>query len=112
MKGNRRLLSIVVVGMMLVGSSGCCTLAHSGRFRSLDDHRRDGELCPWLIGDAVLLIPGIVPGVIAFVVDFVTGEWRHASVSTGHGTGFADPAPAVVRDQRKDAAFQPHLRNA
>ncbi len=31
---------------------------------------------PWLLGDAALLIPFVVPGVIAFGVDFATGAWR------------------------------------
>ena len=30
----------------------------------------------WLIGDAVLLLFGILPGLIAFGVDFGTGAWR------------------------------------
>lgn len=34
-------------------------------------------MCPWLIGDAVLLVPFILPGVVAFIVDFGTGAWRH-----------------------------------
>ena len=31
---------------------------------------------PWLIGDAALLIPFIIPGVIAFGIDVGTGAWR------------------------------------
>lgn len=31
---------------------------------------------PWLIGDGLLIIVGVIPGLIAFGVDFGTGAWR------------------------------------
>ena len=30
----------------------------------------------WLIGDGLLLLLGVVPGLIGFGVDIVTGDWR------------------------------------
>jgi len=30
----------------------------------------------WLIGDGALLLLGIIPGLIGFGVDFLTGSWR------------------------------------
>ncbi|MEW6744552.1 MAG: hypothetical protein AB1486_17495 [Planctomycetota bacterium] len=32
---------------------------------------------PWLIGDAALLVLGIVPGLVALGIDFGTGAWRN-----------------------------------
>ena len=66
----------------LVLSGACATLAHrSSSSAQLTQHTTSCTghpgLCPWLIGDGLLLIPGIVPGVIAFVVDFSTGAWNH-----------------------------------
>lgn len=76
----------LLVGSNLWLSSGCATLAHrssaSGqRVRSTSNCAGAGDTCPWLLGDALLLIPGIVPGVIAFAVDFGTGAWRHDAYS-------------------------------
>jgi hypothetical protein len=81
----------MMVCLISVGTSGCCTIAHSGEIETWDDNTGGGEACPWLIGDALLLIPGIVPGVIAFVVDFATGEWRHAEAYP-----LEEPVPAVA----------------
>ena len=83
---KKRLIRGSVAALLLAGqlawTGGCATLAHR-HCRSHDGQRaasscgRPGEVCPWLVGDALLLIPGLVPGVIAFIVDFSTGEWRH-----------------------------------
>jgi len=68
--------------MMIGLSSGCATLAHRNSPSNGTTHcDSGGEYCPWLIGDALLLIPGIVPGVIAFVVDFGTGEYQHGGAT-------------------------------
>ena len=80
----RRSVAWALVSASLCLSTGCATLAHrssvSGeRVRTTSDCSGSGDTCPWLIGDALLLLPGIVPGVIAFVVDFGTGAWRHDS---------------------------------
>jgi len=32
---------------------------------------------PWLIGDCVLLVFFLIPGLVAIGVDFGTGAWRH-----------------------------------
>ena len=36
-----------------------------------------GDTCPWLWADASLLLLGVVPGVIALIVDFGSGAWQH-----------------------------------
>ena len=70
-----------LVGLLLV-NNGCATLAHRSSYDYEGKHTvasctgEDG-VCPWLVGDALLLIPGAVPGVIAFCVDFGTGAWHH-----------------------------------
>ncbi len=88
MKRNtlRLWFAALLVASNLGLSSGCATLAHrssvSGeRVRSSSHCAGAGDTCPWLLGDALLLIPGIVPGVIAFAVDFGTGAWRHDAYS-------------------------------
>ena len=78
---RRSVASMLIVANLCL-SSGCATLAHrstlSGRGgQTSSSCRAQGEVCPWLIGDALLLLAGVVPGVIAFVVDFATGAWRH-----------------------------------
>ena len=78
----RRTVAALLIASHLVLSSGCATLAHrssvSGeRVRHTSNCAGGGEVCPWLLGDAALLLLGIVPGVIAFIVDFGTGAWQH-----------------------------------
>ena len=70
-----------LVGLLPV-SNGCATLAHRSSYdyegkQTVTACASKNEVCPWLIGDALLLIPGVIPGVIAFCVDFGTGAWHH-----------------------------------
>jgi len=61
-------------------------IAPQGRSRGTLDMSYNAS--PWLLGDAELLLPGLVPGLIAFGIDFYTGAWRvldktqHVYVST------------------------------
>ena len=62
--------------------SGCATLAHRSSVSGQHVHTTSncdghGDVCPWLVGDALLLLPGVVPGVVAFAVDVGTGAWDH-----------------------------------
>ena len=76
----------LIVSMLIVSTictfNGCATLAHRTS-PSIQSEQRllycdgRGDVCPWLWGDAGLLLLGIVPGVLAFGVDFGTGAWRH-----------------------------------
>ncbi len=80
--GLRRVAASLLIVSHLCLSSGCATLAHhsleSGqRVRSTERCDGSTDVCRWLAGDAGLLLLGIVPGVIAFIVDFGTGAWRH-----------------------------------
>jgi len=74
----RKLLALSMAGCISL-SSGCATLAHRNSYDGKNRMHCDqqGNVCPWLVGDALLLLPGIVPGVIAFIVDFGTGAWNH-----------------------------------
>lgn len=83
-KRSRLSVAAMMAASSLGLSSGCATLAHrssvSGKHVAhTSSCSGAGDVCGWLVGDALLLIPGIVPGVIAFVVDFGTGAWRHDS---------------------------------
>lgn len=91
--GPRRSLALLLIVSHLFLSTGCATLAHrssaSGQYaRSTANCSGTGEVCPWLLGDAGLLLLGVVPGVIAFIVDFGTGAWRHSD--HGRATNTSD----------------------
>ncbi len=80
--GLRHVVASLMIVSHLCLSSGCATLAHrssaSGQHeQSTANCDGSGDVCPWLAGDAGLLLPGVLPGVIAFIVDFRTGAWRH-----------------------------------
>ena len=98
---NNRATRLAVAALLINTTwlmPGCATLAHrNAQSHSGNANARtcasDGAVCPWIVGDALLLIPGIVPGVIAFIVDFSTGEWQHGgSARTADTSG---DAPAV-----------------
>ena len=82
---DNRSTRLVVTALLVSGillAPGCATLAHrNARTYSAETNTKtcatDGAVCPWLVGDALLLIPGVIPGVVAFIVDFSTGEWQH-----------------------------------
>jgi len=74
----RRTVSTTLIAGVLAVSTGCATMAHRtepGQSANACDRR--GEVCPWLVGDAALLLLGVIPGVIAFAIDFANGEWKH-----------------------------------
>ena len=77
---RRTIAALLLIGHVSL-ASGCATIAHRNAYsfpnKSSEPCHSDGATCPWLIGDALLLIPGVVPGVIAFIVDFSTGAWQH-----------------------------------
>ncbi len=82
---SRHTLALLLIAAHVGLASGCATLAHrssvSGqRMRSTASCSGEGDTCPWLMGDAGLLLLGVVPGVIAFIVDFGTGAWRHENL--------------------------------
>ena len=100
--GLRRYVVSVLAMVSLFWTSGCATLAHrssaSGqRVNATADCAGHGDTCPWLIGDALLLLPGVVPGVIAFAVDFGTGAWRHDG-HADHARPSRDATVANVRE--------------
>lgn len=97
----RRWVASALVAGHLCLSGGCATLAHRNSYsyqakQSVTACEGNGTVCPWLVGDALLLLPGVVPGVIAFIVDFGTGAWRHDGYATT-----ATPADAATRVVRR-----------
>ncbi len=74
-------LTAVLAAALLLSGSGCATLAHRNsaghRARSTEMCKGDESVCPWLAGDAAWLLAGVIPGVVAFIVDFGSGAWKH-----------------------------------
>lgn len=48
-----------------------------GSATSAETVRLDYSPAPWLLGDAGLLLFGVVPGLVAFGIDAATGAWRN-----------------------------------
>ncbi|MEK6797829.1 MAG: hypothetical protein AABZ12_02560 [Planctomycetota bacterium] len=72
----------LVVAAAMPGLSGCATLAHKTDASGLHARRTekcDGAngVCPWVAADCAWLLAGVVPGVVALVVDWGTGCWNH-----------------------------------
>ena len=93
----RRVVASLLIASTLSLTSGCATLAHRSSFSASDRHSGTacgggGEVCPWLIGDALLLFAGVIPGVIAFAVDFGTGCWRHPDGGEARTVRYDDEA--------------------
>ncbi|RME40183.1 MAG: hypothetical protein D6788_03940 [Planctomycetota bacterium] len=98
MRNRHRLGTWLAIGSLLA-SSGCATLAHrssvSGRYvRHTANCTGEGDKCPWLASDALLLFAGIVPGVVAFAVDFSSGAWKHDNLPD------EDERPAALTGQK------------
>ncbi len=72
--------------LIMIYSTGCATMAHRSSsngypIRSTANCTGTGKTCPWLVADGALLLAGIIPGVIAFIVDFDSGAWNHENLS-------------------------------
>ncbi len=98
---SRLSVAAIMAASSLWLSSGCATLAHRSsvtgeRVLSTSSCTGEGDVCGWLAGDALLLIPGIVPGVIAFAVDFGTGAWRHDSDPETAGQSDAEEVALAI----------------
>ena len=84
----RQVVTTLMIAGTLCSSTGCATIAHRSSYsypgkESATSCEKSSGVCPWLIGDALLLLPGVVPGVIAFIVDFSTGAWHHDNLAAG-----------------------------
>lgn len=89
-KWQQRILCMVMAAMITFYSTGCATMAHRSSssgypVRSTSDCSGTGKRCPWLAADALLLLAGIIPGVIAFIVDIDSGAWNHENLSRVEG---------------------------
>ncbi len=65
-----------------ISAHGCATMAHKVKPSGLHMRKTEkceglNKVCPWVVADIALLFAGVVPGVIALVVDFGTGAWDH-----------------------------------
>lgn len=67
---RNRLLTAVVIGLVLVSSSGCGTLLYPARMDAKPSTRLDTRV---VILDCLWLVVGIIPGAVALAVDFITG---------------------------------------
>lgn len=65
-----RVLTAVVIGLVLVFSSGCGTLMYPERMDARPSTRLDTRV---VILDCLWFFAGIIPGVVAVAVDFTTG---------------------------------------
>jgi hypothetical protein len=100
---TRQAIALVLIAGTLCWSTGCATLAHRSSYaydgkELVTSCEHKTEICPWLIGDALLLLPGIVPGVIAFAVDFGTGAWHHDAY-TATASARPEPGPDMPTDR-------------
>lgn len=91
-KRYRTMVTLLIAGMGYA-TTGCATLAHQTRpgqrFNPVAACDGESGPCPYMAGDAALLMMGVVPGAIALVVDFSTGAWMHPH----HGTQPAKNIP-------------------
>ena len=119
-KRDNRLVRLTVSALLVASNiwlvPGCATLAHRNSHSkpgktSATACAADGAVCPWLVGDALLLIPGVVPGVIAFIVDFGTGAWRHEGLELTADSTVNAPtgatASATAQQQPGESAAAP-----
>ena len=106
----RHTVTMGVIAGILCSSTGCAPIAHRSSYsyagkESVTSCESASGVCPWLVGDALLLLPGIVPGVVAFIVDFSTGAWRHDDFAAAPGGLDCDAAKlACERPPQPDNA--------
>ena len=68
-KKVRNAITTILVGLILFQTASCGFILYPER-----KGQTQGRIDPGVaILDAILLLPGVIPGVIAFAVDFVTG---------------------------------------
>lgn len=84
-KRFRRCVGAMACAMIVSQSLGCATMAHRSSMsntpvRRTADCNGVGEVCPWVAGDTLLLFAGVLPGLIAFAVDYSTGAWNHNNI--------------------------------
>ena len=65
-----RVLTAVVIGLILVSSSGCGTLLYPARRDGTPSRQLDSRV---VILDCLWLVAGVIPGVVALAVDLTTG---------------------------------------
>ena len=95
-----RVLSVLVGAALIFQSAGCGTILHPER-----KGQRDGRIDVGIaVLDAVGLLFFIIPGVIAFAVDFTNGTIYLPG--GGHGLGGLDGLEKLRFDPRGDAKAQ------
>lgn len=96
---KHKFFSLLIVVAISLQTAGCGTLLYPERRGQVDPavivHGGALQIDPGVaILDAILFIPGILPGIIAFVVDFSTGaiylpSKKTGSIELGGNTDFA-----------------------
>jgi hypothetical protein len=70
-----RMFSLVVLAAFIVAATGCGYMLHPERRHAKLSHEIDGEV---VLFDCLWLIAGIVPGVVALVIDGVNDTWYYS----------------------------------
>ena len=69
-----RIFSLVVLATFIIAATGCGYMLHPERRHAKLSHELDGEI---VLFDCLWLIAGVIPGVIALVVDGVNDTWYY-----------------------------------
>ena len=69
-----RIFSLVVLATFIIAATGCGYMLHPERRHAKLSHELDGEI---VLFDCLWLIAGIVPGVVALVIDGVNETWYY-----------------------------------
>jgi len=109
---------LTIIALLSATTASSCAYVLSPHQRG----NRSGPIdAPALVGDLLLLIPGIVPGVIALTVDITSGAIRKSDYTVRVGPAAADRSierpgleerPAVERPERRRASAREPARVA
>ena len=69
-----RMFSLVVLAAFIITTAGCGYILHPERRHAKLSHEIDGEV---VLFDCLWLIAGIIPGVVALVIDAVNDTWYY-----------------------------------
>jgi hypothetical protein len=72
---KKRLFILVVLAAFIITATGCGYIMYPERRHGKLTHEIDGMV---VLFDCLWLIPGIIPGVVALVVDGASGTWYYS----------------------------------
>lgn len=67
-------LAIGILFVLLVNTSGCGYILHPERRKSAHSNRLDPTIVTF---DCLWLLPGLIPGIVALIVDAVHDTWYY-----------------------------------